>query len=78
MFMTLMLDRFEVPVLHVRFEGNSYELELSELNLNMESSEDQIKRNVAAHYHRPATFFTRYTVVRHSNAIVLRPEAIYG
>jgi hypothetical protein len=76
--MTQMLDRFDIPVLHVRFEGNSYELALDELNLDMDSSEDQIKRTVASHYHRPATFFTRYTVVRHSNAIVLRPEAIYG
>ena len=66
------------PILHVRFEGRSEELNLAALNLSRDSSDEQIKQAVAIHFDRPARSFENYVVVRNSEAIIVRPEAIYG
>ncbi len=65
-------------ILHVRFDGRSEELSLAALALDRYATDGQIKQAVAAHFDRPAGSFDAYVVVRHSDAIVLRPEAVYG
>ncbi|HEX2915191.1 MAG TPA: hypothetical protein VH186_30780 [Chloroflexia bacterium] len=70
--------RDSLPVLHVRFDGRSQELDLSALHLNPNSSDDQIKQALAAYLERPAGYFRSYVVVRTEKAIIVRPEAIYG
>ncbi|MEI6042847.1 MAG: hypothetical protein WCS37_00525 [Chloroflexota bacterium] len=65
-------------ILHLRFEGRSEELNLDALNLSRDSSDEQIKQAVATHFDRPARNFENYVVVRNHEAIIVRPEAIYG
>lgn len=66
------------PVLHVRFDGRSYELTLGALNLTREATDSQIKQAVAGYFERPNSYFDNYVIVRTSQAIIVRPEAIYG
>jgi hypothetical protein len=65
-------------VLHVRFDGRSEELSLESLNLSSTASDAQIKQALATHFQRPARTFDSYIIVRNSQAIIVRPEAIYG
>ncbi len=64
--------------LHVRCEGRSDELTLGVLGLDRQASDESIKRAVAVHYERPVHDFDDYVLVRYDQAVVLRPEAIYG
>ena len=70
--------RHDDLILHVRFDGRSDELPLAALGLDRQATDDQIKEAVARRFDRPADSFDDHVIVRHSNAIVLRPEAIYG
>ncbi len=66
------------PLVHVRFDGHSYELSLAALNLTRQATDVQIKRAVASYFERPDAYFDGYVIVRTSQAIIVRPEAIYG
>ncbi|HLG61542.1 MAG TPA: hypothetical protein VKY19_06395 [Ktedonosporobacter sp.] len=63
---------------HIRFDGRSEELTLAMLKLAGNASDAQIKRAVASHFDLPQTYLDGLVVVRTSNAIIVRPEAIYG
>lgn len=63
---------------HVRFDGRSEEVTLATLNLTADANDTQIKRAVASHFDLPRTYLDDLVVVRTSNAIIIRPEAIYG
>ena len=65
-------------MLHVRFDGRSEELSLAALTLDQHPTDAQIKQALAVYFDLPAGYFDRHVVVRHSEAIVVRPEAIYG
>ena len=67
-----------LPILHLRIEGHSEELLLSELGLSLAASDSQIKAAVARHLERSSDSLDDYVVVRHDQTIVVRPEAIYG
>ncbi len=66
------------PVLHVRLAGQSAELPLARLDLDLASSDARIKEAVARHFEHPVAFLDDYVVVRHEHSIVVRPEAVYG
>jgi hypothetical protein len=68
----------QTQVVHVRFEGRSEELTLDTLNLTAQSTDTQIKRAVAHYFERSPDYFNSFVVVRNSQAIIVRPEAIYG
>ncbi len=76
--MTQLVRDNSIHTLHVRFDGRSEEMPLATLRLNEAPTDAQIKQALAAHYDLPAGYFDKYVVVRHSEAIVVRPEAIYG
>lgn len=76
--MTMLTTQNTGPILHVRFEGRSEEFSLAALNLSHQATDEQIKQAVATHFDRPARTFEDYVIVRNSEAIILRPEAIYG
>ncbi|HLZ58667.1 MAG TPA: hypothetical protein VKR06_17145 [Ktedonosporobacter sp.] len=65
-------------IVHARFDGRSEELTLATLHLSSNASDAQIKQAVASHFDLPANYLNSYTVVRTSQAIIVRPEAIYG
>ena len=76
--MTQLLFDNAREMLHVRFDGRSEELPLATLNLDRQATDAEIKRALCAYFDRPARSFERHVIVRHSGAIVVRPEAIYG
>ena len=63
---------------HVRFDGRSEELTLVVLGLNSDANDAQIKRAVVRHFDLPAGHLDMYVIVRTDQAIIVRPEAIYG
>ncbi|HZS76535.1 MAG TPA: hypothetical protein VFA41_07960 [Ktedonobacteraceae bacterium] len=72
--MTQLLQR----ALHVRFDGRSEELTLAMLGLQSDATDAQILRSVEGHFDLPAHYLDNHVVVRTSQAIIVRPEAIYG
>jgi hypothetical protein len=65
-------------IVHARIDGRSEELTLAMLNLGENASNEQIKQALACHFDLPARYLDDYAVVRTSQAIIVRPEAIYG
>lgn len=63
---------------HVRIDGRSEELTLAMLDLNDNATNEQIKQAIASHFDLPAQALATHVVVRTNQAIIVRPEAIYG
>lgn len=72
--MTQLINR----AVHVRFGGRSEELTLALLDLNDTATDAQIKRAITGHFDLPAQALDSHVVVRTNQAIIVRPEAIYG
>jgi hypothetical protein len=64
--------------LHVRFQGRSTEMALVSLHLDPYATDRQIKEAVAAYLEHPASALDDHVVVRTEQAIIVRPEAVYG
>lgn len=64
--------------IHVRFDGRSEELTAGMLQLDNHAADSQIKRAIADHFDLPTGYLDNHVVVRTSNTIIVRPEAIYG
>ncbi len=65
-------------VIHVRFDGRSEELTVATLGLPDTSHDGELKQAVARHFDLPLLYFDTYAIVHARNAIIIRPEAIYG
>ena len=66
-------------VAHVRFDGRSRDLPLSELDVGLYSSDAEIKRAVAAYFLVPEAKLRDYVVDRHRTGnLTIRPEAVFG
>jgi hypothetical protein len=63
---------------HVRFDGRSEELTLAMLDLNDNATNEQIKQAITGHFDLPMHYLDNHMVVRTSQAIIVRPEAMYG
>jgi hypothetical protein len=63
---------------HVRFDGRSEELTLAMLNLTSNASDTQIRQALTGHFDLPANYLDAHVIVHTSQAIIVRPEAIYG
>ena len=66
------------PTVHLRVNGRSDELTLSTLGLPASATDKQIQVAVARYLDLPATELADHVIVRTSQAIIVRPEAIYG
>jgi hypothetical protein len=67
------------PVLHVRFEGQSRDIALRDLDLGPGSSDAEIKRALARHLEVAAERLRDYVVDRHATGnLTVRPEAVFG
>jgi hypothetical protein len=74
-----MVARLEAPLLHLRFEGRSLEILLSDLDVGSLSSDAQIKHALAAWLNVPEAKFRFYVVDRHDTGnLTVRPEAVFG
>jgi len=66
-------------MVHVRFEGHSYDLAESQIGLATHMSDVQIKEQLARHFDVKGDRFNFYVVDRTSNGdLIIRPEAVYG
>ena len=69
----------EAPVLHVRFEGRSFDIPLSDLDVGTLSADADIKRALAGYLNVPEAKFRDYVVDRHdTGTLTVRPEAVFG
>jgi len=68
-----------VGVLHVRFDGRSCDVPLSDLDIGNTSTDEQVKNRLATYLSVPEQKFTYYKVDRHETGnMTVRPEAVFG
>lgn len=68
-----------LPVLHARFDGQSFDIALADLDLGTASSDQQVKRALARHLEVGEAKLRDYVVDRHANGnLTVRPEAVFG
>jgi len=66
-------------VVHIRFEGRSYDATERQLNLTTGMNDTQIKECLAQHFDVSINRFSDYVVDRRpSGDTIVRPEAVYG
>lgn len=66
-------------MIHVRFEGRSYDLREGELDLALGSADGRILERVASYLDVKPERFRHYVVDRRpSGDVIVRPEAVYG
>ena len=65
-------------IVHVRVAGRSEELSLAALGLHNDATDIQVKEAVVGYLDLPVSSLANHVIVRTSQAIIVRPEAIYG
>ena len=66
-------------MVHIRFEGRSYELHEDDVRIYATMSDKQITERLAQHFDVEAKRLTYYVIDRVPNGnLVIRPEAVYG
>ena len=66
-------------MVHIRFEGRSYDLPERDLNVTARLTDAEIKRHLARHFDVCEDRFRHYFVDRPScDVVIVRPEAVYG
>jgi hypothetical protein len=66
-------------MVHVRFEGRSYDLPERQLDLSAGMDDRAIKQGLAQHFEVGLERFQSYVVDRSpSGDLIIRPEAVYG
>lgn len=65
-------------IVHVRVAGRSEELKLAALGLQSDATDSQIKEAAVRALDLPTSSLANHVIVRTSQAIIVRPEAIYG
>ena len=69
----------ESPVLHIRFEGRSFDVPLAELDIGTLSSDEEIKRALAGYLAVDLAKLQYYMVDRHETGnLTVRPQAVFG
>jgi hypothetical protein len=68
-----------VAVVHIRFEGRSLDIPQAELDVGMASSDNEVKRALAAYLEVPQAKLRDYVIDRHETGnMTVRPEAVFG
>ncbi|HEY1016324.1 MAG TPA: hypothetical protein VGE07_26675 [Herpetosiphonaceae bacterium] len=74
-----MSNEIQQPMIHIRFQGQSWRFELARLNLAPAASDDQVRQALANHFDVAVAKFAPYVVERHANGnLTVRPEAVFG
>lgn len=69
----------ESPVLHIRFEGRSFDIPFNDLDIGTLSKDEEIKRAVGGYLNVPEVKFLHYVIDRHETGnMTVRPEAVFG
>jgi hypothetical protein len=70
---------FEERMVHVRFEGQSWDIAFRVLDVGEMSNDREVRGALARYFDVPARKFGPYVVERHANGnMTVRPEAIFG
>ena len=70
---------YEERMVHVRFEGQSWSLAFSVLDIGDLSTDRDVRQALARYFDVPPRKFAPYVVDRHANGnITVRPEAVFG
>lgn len=66
-------------LLHVRFDGRSWDMPLNSLTLDAKANDVEIRAALARHLDIAPTKLQFYVIERHANGnLTLRPEAVFG
>ena len=66
-------------MVHIRFEGRSYDLTRRALGLNGQSPDVVVKARLAHYFEIPVERFDACVIERRPNGdLIVRPEAVYG
>lgn len=66
-------------MVHIRFDGRSYDLKEQELKIASGMNDNQIKERLAQHFDVGTVIFANYVIDRPSSGdLIIRPEAVYG
>jgi hypothetical protein len=66
-------------MVHIRFEGRSYDIQEGQINLNVSMNDSAIKQRLAQHFDVNLNRFETYVIDRRpSGDLIIRPEAVYG
>jgi len=69
----------EASLLHIRFDGKSFDIPLSDLDVGTMSSDADVKRTLAGYLSVPDARLRDYVVDRHETGnLTVRPEAVFG
>lgn len=69
----------DAPVLHIRFDGRSFDIPLADLDVGTMSSDADVKRALSGYLNVPEVKFRDYIVDRHDTGnLTVRPEAVFG
>jgi hypothetical protein len=72
------MEQYSNQKIHVRFHGRSEELTAVSLAVSDASQDTMLKQAIAQHFDLPPHTLDQHVVIRTSQAIIVRPEAIYG
>lgn len=71
--------RENTAVVHVRFDGKSYDIPLTALELGLVPGDEAVKRAVACFLDVGEARLSDYVVDRHHTGnLTVRPEAVFG
>lgn len=66
-------------MVHVRFEGHSYDIPETQLGVTNGMNDTTVKERLAQHFEVKGDRFQTYVVDRRpSGDLIIRPEAVYG
>ena len=66
-------------MIHVRFQGKSYDIDEDVLDLSRFASDREVKEYLAKHFDVALGQFDPFVVDRRPNGeLIVRPEAVYG
>lgn len=66
-------------MVHIRFEGRSYDIKILELGLEQSMNDSAIKQRLAQYFDVAIHCFEYYVIDRRPNGdLIIRPEAVYG
>lgn len=70
---------YEERMVHVRFEGQSWDIAFGVLDVGEMSSDRDVRGALSRYFEVPVAKFAPYVVERHANGnITVRPEAVFG
>ena len=66
-------------MVHIRFEGRSYDIKSLELRVEQSMNDSAIKQHLAQYFDVAINCFEYYIIDRRPNGdLIVRPEAVYG